>query len=176
MSGGSDRLRTVCISGLGSGFMPFASGTWGSLFSIIVFTPVWLALRACNSPRAIVELLLVAGIVVFSWLSVRWGGWAIARFGRSDPKQFTLDEFAGQWVALLLLPVALQADLRSVVYVVAGQFVLFRVFDVLKPAPARQAEHLPAGWGILTDDLFAGLYANIAGQLLWYLTPLARHL
>ncbi len=57
--------------------------------------------------------------------------------------------------------------------VLVGQFLLFRVFDVVKPPPARQAEALPAGWGILTDDLIAGVYANLVGQVIWRVTPLA---
>jgi phosphatidylglycerophosphatase A len=176
LSGGSDRLRTACITVLGAGFAPFASGTWGSAFAIVLFAPIWLGARALAAPQFLVELALVAGIVVASWLSVRWGGWAIARFGSSDPKQFTLDEFAGQWVALLLLPIGLHADVWSALCLAASQFFFFRLFDVIKPPPARQAESLPAGWGILTDDLFAGLYANLVGQLLWRLTPLAAWL
>jgi phosphatidylglycerophosphatase A len=170
----SDTLRTACITVLGSGFLPIASGTWGSLVAVLLFVPLWLAFAGAERPM--LELALVAGVVLASVLSVRWGGWAIARFGRSDPKQFVLDEFAGQWVALLALPLAAGCDLRSWLFVVGGQFFFFRLFDVLKPPPARQAEALPAGWGILTDDLVAGLYANLAGQALWRLTSLAAAL
>jgi phosphatidylglycerophosphatase A len=168
-----DALKVACITVLGSGFAPLASGTWGSLFSIFLYVPIWFAAGLTPWPRVVGTGLTVAGIVLASWLSVRWGGWAIARFGRSDPKQFVLDEFAGQWVALLLLPLAAHTDLWSWLCLVGGQFFLFRAFDVVKPPPARQAERLPAGWGILTDDLFAGAYANIVGQLIWRLTPAA---
>lgn len=173
MSAGSDRLRAACITVLGTGFGPLAPGTWGSLAALILLAAVWLLAAALGAPRFLPEAVIVAGILVSSWLSVRWGGWAIARFGRSDPKQFVLDEFAGQWVALLALPIGLGADAWATMWVLGGQFVLFRIFDVIKPPPARQAEHLPAGWGILADDLVAGLYANIVGQLAWRLTPLA---
>ena len=87
-----------------------------------------------------------------------------------------LDEFAGQWFALLALPVGLDAGLRAVACVVGGQFVLFRVLDIVKPPPAFGLQRLPAGWGILVDDLAAGAYANLVGQLLWRLTPLAAWL
>jgi phosphatidylglycerophosphatase A len=109
-------------------------------------------------------------------VSVAWGEWAVEYFRDNDPKQFVLDEFAGQWVALLVLPASLTAETWAFVLVAGGQFVLFRIFDIIKPPPARQAERLPAGWGILTDDLFAGLYANLVGQLLWRATPLASWL
>jgi phosphatidylglycerophosphatase A len=123
-----------------------------------------------------VELVLIAGVVVSSWLSVRWGPWAIAHFGDEDPHPFVLDEFAGQWVALLILPIGYHASGWAVACTAGLAFLLFRVFDVIKPPPARQAEHLPAGWGILTDDLVAGLYANLVGQLVWRLTPLGTWL
>jgi len=169
-------LKAACITVLGSGYAPFASGTWGSLFSIILFGPVWLGAALGWFPRIGLEFVTLVGIVIASWLSVIWGPWAIERFGRKDPKQFTLDEFAGQWLSLLLLPVGLGAGWWALGLVVGGQFFFFRLFDVLKPPPARQAESLPAGWGVLVDDLFAGVYANIAGQLLWRLTPLAAYL
>jgi phosphatidylglycerophosphatase A len=173
LSSSGERLKTLCITVLGSGFMPIAPGTWGSAVAIALFAPVWLIAPWTMLPRTFVTAALVAGIVVASWLSIRWGGWAIARFGSADPHPFVLDEFAGQWVALLALPLWPGAGMRSVAVILAGQFFLFRVFDVIKPPPARQAERLPAGYGILIDDLFAGLYANLVGQLLWRLTPLA---
>jgi phosphatidylglycerophosphatase A len=162
-------LKTACITVLGSGFAPFASGTWGSLTAVLLFVPFWLAGHFGLLPRGMVETALAAGVLVASWLSVHWGDWAIARFGRKDPKEFVLDEFAGQWVALVAMPLALDAGAAPVAAVLFGQFFLFRVFDVWKPPPARQLERLPGGLGILLDDLFAGLYANIVGQLFWWL-------
>lgn len=173
MSGGGERLRLACITGLGSGLLPLVPGTWGSVVAVLLVVPVWYAAAALGAPRWTVDLFLVAGILLASHLAVRWGPWAVARWGRADPKAFTLDEVAGQWVALLLAPVNLDAGLWTLTYIVGGQFVLFRVFDILKPPPARGAEMLPAGWGILVDDLVAGVYANVAGQLLWAVTPLA---
>ncbi len=131
---------------------------------------------AVLDPQGKVIRHLVAGVLGSSWFSVRLGGWAIARFGRSDPRPFVLDEFAGQWTALLALPVSYHAGGGSVAWVAGVSFLLFRVFDVLKPPPARQAESLPAGWGILIDDLVAGLYANLVGQVLWRLPPVTAWL
>jgi phosphatidylglycerophosphatase A len=164
------------VTVLGSGYLPLAPGTWGSLVAVLAFAVIWWLVAAAGLPRAVVEGILVAGVVSSSWFSVRFGGWAIARFGRSDPKPFVLDEFAGQWVALIGLPVAYGAGGWMVACVAGAAFFLFRVFDVIKPPPARQAERLPAGWGILLDDLFAGLYANVLGQVVWRLTPLAAWL
>lgn len=171
-----DAVKTACITVLGSGFMPLASGSWGSLVAVLLFAPIWWLVALTSTPRGILEIALVVGVVVSSWLSIRWGEWAIARFKRKDPKQFVLDEFAGQWVALLVMPIALDADLWSWCWIVGGQLFWFRLFDVLKPPPARQLERLHAGWGILIDDLFAGAYANIVGQIIWRLTPAASML
>lgn len=171
----TERLRSTCITVFGTGHIPIASGTWGSAASCVPALIVWLLL-ALGGPRWIFEAFLVFGILKASVLSVRWGRWAIEKFGRKDPKQFVLDEFAGQYVALLLLPISLSADFWSVTCVFGVHFILFRIMDIIKPPPARQLERLPDGWGVLVDDLFAGAYANILGQLLWYFTPLATWL
>ncbi len=175
MSRGGELLKTACITVLGSGFAPFASGSWGSLTALLLFLPIWSG-AAVSGSRPGLEVATLIGILLACWLSVLWGPWAIHRFGRKDPKQFVLDEFAGQWVALLALPMGMGVDAWSAFCVLAGQLFWFRLFDVIKPPPARQMERLPAGWGILVDDLFAGAYANIVGQLAWRLTPLATWL
>ena len=89
--------------------------------------------------------------------------WAEREFGRRDPQPFVMDEVAGQWVALLALP----PSGISPIWFAAGGWFLFRVFDVLKPFPIRKLERLPAGWGIVTDDLMAGVYACVALQVLF---------
>lgn len=166
-----DWLKTACITVLGSGFAPYASGSWGSLTSILIYALLARVLREFNVAALGLELFTVAGILGACVLSVRWGSWAIERFKSKDPKPFVLDEFAGQWVSLLLMPAA--ATPLGFLYFLFGQLFLFRVMDVLKPPPARQLERLPAGWGVLCDDLMAGIYANLLGQALWRLTPLA---
>lgn len=132
-------------------------------------------LRAGAAPLIVdaVVLLAVAGACV---AAVAWGRWAIERFARKDPKPFVLDEFAGQCLALLALPPLADDSGAGLASVLVGQFLLFRFFDILKPPPARQLERLPEGWGILCDDLMAGVYANVLGQVLWRLTPLAAAL
>jgi len=157
---------------LGTGFAPIASGTWGSLVAVLLFAALWYAAVAAGLPRAALEAAAAAGVLLFSALCVAWGPWALATYG-PDPGQFTLDEFAGQWVALLALPVAWSASWPAFCAVCLSQFLLFRIFDIVKPAPARQLERWPAGWGVLCDDLCAGLYANLAGQLAWRAAPLA---
>jgi len=169
----ADGVKTACVTVLGSGFGPLVPGTWGSLVATVLFALWWLVANELGLHRLVIEAIIVAGICDACTLSVLWGGWAIECFRSRDPKPFVLDEFAGQWIALLMIPVTPAAGLRAFVAVVAGQFVLFRVLDTVKPPPARQMERLRAGWGILLDDVIAGAYANIIGQLAWRLTPLA---
>lgn len=81
----------------------------------------------------------------------------------ADPSIVVIDEIVGIWIALLLLPKTVVA------YAVA--FLLFRLFDVLKPQPARALERLPGGWGIMLDDVVAGVYANLGAQGMLWLLP-----
>jgi len=171
-----DIARAACVTVLGSGYLRPAPATWGSVVAVLIFAGLWWAGAGLLRNRAVVEIVVAVGVLAASALSVRWGPWAIERFGGSDPRNFVLDEFAGQWLALLALPVACTASASAVAYVLAGQFLLFRVFDIVKPPPAYDLQKLPAGWGILLDDLFAGAYANIVGQLVWRLSPLASWL
>ncbi len=167
-------LKEACITVLGSGYLPLAPGSWGSLAAALVYAAVWGLIIAVGPAWPAIDLICLTGAATASAGAIAWGNWAVARFGSGDPKPFVLDEFAGQWVALLVLPAP--AGWLPAAVVIGGQFVLFRVFDVLKPPPARGLERLPAGWGILLDDLVAGAYANALGQLLWRATPLAAWL
>jgi len=176
-STGGDTVKVACITVLGSGYLPLAPGSWGALVAVLIFAGLWWGAVALKAPPWVIdEVIAPAGILVASWLSVRWGEWAIQRYGGKDPKPFVLDEFAGQWVALLWLPPLASAGLREFCWVVGGQFVLFRILDVIKPPPARQMERWPAGWGVLCDDLMSGFYATVIGQLIWRLSPLAEWL
>lgn len=166
--------RLAFITVLGSGYIPVAPATWSSALSILLFLPLWLITAPQN--RWLLELSILTAVIFTSILSIHWGSWAVRHFNRRDPRPFTLDEFAGQWLALLLLPIDLNAPWQSLLTVLFVQFLLFRAFDISKLPPGRQLERLPDGLGILADDLCAGVYANLAGQILWRLTPLATWL
>lgn len=170
------RVRVACITVLGSGFIRPANATWGSLLSCLLFSILFAAVRALGLPRFTLDAIALAAIGAACVAAVAWGEWAIVRFGSKDPRPFVLDEFAGQWIALLILPDLAWGDPWTFGYLLLGQFILFRIFDVTKLPPARQLERLPAGWGILCDDLMAGIYTNLAGRFLWLYTPLAHYL
>lgn len=158
----STLLRTALVTTCGLGFLRPAPGTWGSLPPpAIVF-----ALALLDAPPIARDAALIALIIIFSAACLALGPWSERRFGRKDPSNVVADETAGQSVALLLLPAsALDSPLRAMLTLGAG-FLLFRAFDIWKPPPARGLQRLPAGQGILIDDLLAGLYAALILQLL----------
>ena len=133
------------------GRVPGAPGTAASLV-VAVLAGLWL-----DHPAA--PWLLGAMAIVLLAAGVRVGNRALEDFGDKDPKQFVLDEAVGQAVACLgCLPVW-QASWNPWINIAAA-FVLFRLLDIVKPPPIRQAERLPGGWGIMADDLIAGIVAG----------------
>jgi phosphatidylglycerophosphatase A len=136
------------------GYFPIAPGTVGSAAGLIVYLLVWWT----RSP--IVEVALMA--VTFAV-----GTWAATLaerfFGDTDPGPVVIDEVLGMLVTLAFIPAGWSAALAG--------FVLFRVFDVIKPFPADRFEKLHGGLGIMADDAMAGVYANLALRLLIWLLP-----
>jgi phosphatidylglycerophosphatase A len=139
----------------GSGLLKPAPGTWGSLAA----TLLWAALAmGAHAPSATVLIALIAGILLSIALGVPAATIAARESGRKDPGFVVVDEVAGQWIALLGSPADWKHGLIAL--------VLFRLFDITKPWPARQLEALPEGWGIVFDDVAAGLYALGVAALL----------
>lgn len=135
------------------GIAPKAPGTVGSAASVLIaplfFMPLSLEWRAT---------LLAVLFVLGSLAATR----AEQILGKKDPGEIVVDELFGQW--LTFLPFAT----LHIGWLVSG-FVLFRIFDILKPYPVRNAEHwLPAGWGVMIDDGIAGAYAMLCLGLLRY--------
>ena len=135
----------------GVGYFPVAPGTAGSAVGIVLVAALG---RADVAPVGSWVLLAAAALSIF-FVGVWAGGRAEKFFGRTDPGHVVIDEVAGQLITFLARPDA------SWKWLLAG-FVLFRFFDVVKPFPARRAERLPGGWGIMTDDVLAGLYGMAA--------------
>ncbi len=137
-----------------TGFFPIAPGTVGSAVGLAIFaalrfwTPWW-------TEGVAVLLSLLAGV---------WSAGVVERgLQRTDPGPVVIDEVLGMLLTLLLLPV-------SVAGAIVG-FVVFRIFDVIKPFPANRAEKLPGGWGIMLDDAISGLYAHVVLRVLTFVVP-----
>lgn len=160
-------IRGGLVTAGGLGLMPIAPGTWGSL------PPVALAfgMAALAVPVWMMDVSLILLAVAFSIACVRFGEYAEQRFGRKDPSQVVADEVAGQSLALLMLPwrqPTTSADWMWNIGLAMMAFAFFRIFDVTKVPPASQAQRLRGGWGILVDDLIAGIYALIATHMTAY--------
>lgn len=128
---------------LGAGLAPVAPGTFGSAAALLV--PLLLPAEAYPW---VLPALLVAALLVGAPLAQRFE----AAAGAEDPQSFVLDEAAGLWLACL------RPDKPGWAVLVLC-FLLFRLFDIWKPWPARQLEALPGGRGVMADDLAAGAYA-----------------
>jgi phosphatidylglycerophosphatase A len=139
------------VGGLGDR-LPAPGTTVGSLAALLAF-----AALARGAPGATIPAALAA-LAVLAPLSVWACGAEATRRGEEDPGAIVLDEVAGQWAALALLVAGLGRPPRPLEAV--GAYVLFRIFDVTKPWPIRRLERLPGGWGIVADDLAAGLVAG----------------
>ena len=127
---------------LGLGYAPFAPGTFGSAAGLLL----WAALPQSAAAQSAAIVLIVAGGV---WSA----GVAERHFRGTDPAPVVIDEVMGMLVTLFLIPVGWPGA-------VAG-FVIFRVFDVVKPPPANRLERLHGGTGIMADDFMAAVYANL---------------
>jgi phosphatidylglycerophosphatase A len=153
-----NKLRKFLTTGLALGYAPVAPGTFGSAGAAGVYA---LAVFALPTPSCVFGVMTLVAIF-FSVVCVKLGPFTEKAFGKKDPSQCTADEWAGQAVTMLGLPIA--AGGMWITCLVG--FGMFRLFDITKPPPVRQLEKLPQGWGVLVDDLAAGVYANIAAQLI----------
>jgi phosphatidylglycerophosphatase A len=132
----------------GAGMGKPGPGTWGSVAAVLLWA---LAAWSLHLSGHGLLLALGIGIALSIILGVPAATIAERESGRHDPGLVVIDEVAGQWIALLGSP----ADWRHGLIAL----VLFRIFDITKPFPVRRLERLPGGWGIVFDDVGAGLYA-----------------
>jgi len=159
-------IKKLILSCFGLGFLPVAPGTWGSLLALAVF----LAIRYFW-PVAIISIVLLWIMTVLSSVfCLLFAGEAERREDKKDPGWIVIDEFAGQSVALLSVAVTS----GKVLFVAVAGFVLFRIFDILKPPPIREIQLLKGGFGILADDLVAGVMAGVVICIISFLVTFAQ--
>jgi phosphatidylglycerophosphatase A len=124
-----------------------------------------VAMVLAGVPVLVYSGVLVAVLVAFSAACVRYGPEAEAHFGKKDPGSICADETAGQCLPLLLLPASSLATPTSMGLTLGVAFVSFRIADILKLPPANGLQRQPAGWGVLLDDLVAGVQAMLVVQV-----------
>jgi phosphatidylglycerophosphatase A len=144
-------LEKVIATGLGIGYLPKGGGTVASVaccLCLYLLNPPGGALPVLPA-LLVTACLLVLGTVTAGKVERHWG---------KDNYRVVIDEVAGMWISLLLIPVTMPRLLVGL--------VLFRLFDIYKPFFIRRAEKLPGGMGEMMDDVLAGLYANVILQVL----------
>lgn len=148
------RAALMLASAGPTGHVPVAPGTAGSAVGVAL----WLLVRAAEAPgleAAVIAVVLAAGV---------WSATVTEQhYGREDPGVVVIDEVAGMLITCFLLPLGILG--------IVAAFLAFRLFDIVKPYPAGVAERLPRGWGIMADDVVAGLYAYATIRLLIWLAP-----
>ena len=136
------------------GYFPFAPGTVGSAAGLVVYLLVWW------THSAVVEV----GLIVALFVAGVWAGTTAERyFGGIDPGPIVIDEVVGMLITLAFIPVGWSGALAG--------FVLFRIFDVIKPFPAGRLESLHGGLGVMADDAMAAVYANVSLRVVMWLLP-----
>lgn len=137
----------VLATFFGAGRLKPGPGTWGSLAAAAIW---YFGLRATHLSSWVAAAVTLAGVLVVTIIGIPAASIVERECGREDPGFVVIDEVAGQWLVLAAAPLQMG-------HAVVG-FLLFRVFDIVKPPPARQLERLHGGTGIMLDDLAAGVY------------------
>lgn len=147
LRGGLEWYYRLLGTVLFAGYFPFASGTVGSAVALALY---WVLPFTENGTITISFALagLLLGIPAATFLEQKHG---------DDPSLVVFDEAVGMWLALVFLP--------KIWWVALGAFLLFRIFDIFKPQPARYFDNMRGGGGIMMDDAVAGVYANIVMQV-----------
>lgn len=145
------KIHEILSSFFGIGYIKKGGGTAAAIATAII----WFV--AVAEP----DSLIVLGVTLLVTLYGVWAGNEVERNWGKDSSKVVLDEVAGMLVALLFIPV-------SVVNILIA-LVLFRFFDILKPLMIRRLEKLPGGWGVMGDDVLAGIYSNLVLQLFLFL-------
>ena len=124
------------------GKLPLAPGTWASIFAVLCWYYLFQSVNHFVLPAISIFLFLIGGIASDT---------IVKHSKEHDPSRIVIDEWVGQWVALSMMPINIRTGVVA--------FVAFRIFDIIKPGPVSKMEKIPGGWGIMADDVMAGIMA-----------------
>ena len=124
------------------GKLPLAPGTWASIFAVLCWYFLFQSVNHFVLPAISIFLFLIGGIASDT---------IVKHSKEHDPSRIVIDEWVGQWVALSMMPINIRTGVVA--------FIAFRIFDIIKPGPVRKMENIPGGWGIMSDDVMAGIMA-----------------
>jgi phosphatidylglycerophosphatase A len=145
------KLHKIIATFFGIGYI----GKGGGTLAAVALCIMWLVI-----PERFLTPYLQVSLTLLVCLLGVWSGNAVDAFWGKDSSKVVIDEVAGMMVSLLFIPIVLK-------YVLAG-LVLFRIFDIAKPLFIKRMEALPKGWGVMGDDVVAGVYANLLLQVILY--------
>lgn len=146
------RFHKITASVSGIGYLK-GGGTYAALLTAVA----WYCMQHDSSaPHVLLQLIVT---VMITALGI-WNGNIVEKDWGKDSSRVVIDEVAGMCIALVAIPV-------TIPYMIAG-LGLFRFFDIAKPLYIRRMEKLPGGWGVMADDILAGVYANILLQIMVY--------
>jgi phosphatidylglycerophosphatase A len=159
---------SIALSTFGVGFIPLAPGTWGSAVGVLIFLFIrqleinfFADYLLTEQSRAFVyalnAILLLAFCLLGIWASTR----ATEILREKDPQKVVVDEVMGQLIVFFFVPLMISWKL------ILTAFLLFRLFDILKPYPIRTLEILPKGLGVCADDIVAGIYGGICLAIIY---------
>jgi len=137
-------------SGFYTGYIPLTSGTFGSLAALLIY---WI-------PGFENPYIIIPAIILFASYGIYVGNKFDKVYGK-DPAECTVDEMVGQWITLLFLPKTILITILA--------FLTWRLFDIIKPYPARKLEKLTGGTGIMADDVVASIYSLIFVHLILFI-------
>lgn len=152
------KIKIFFATGFLTGYFPVASGTIASFVALLLF----LFIPHFSAPK-----ILIPVTILFTFLGIYASDFAEKIYG-FDPPEVVIDEFVGMWLTMFFIPPSF--------FLSAIGFILFRVFDIVKPFPVRQSQSLKGGWGIMIDDLIAGFYSLVILHLLMLIFPEVKNL
>lgn len=146
-------LAKILATGFGAGFSPVAPGTAGSLLAAGLY---WLFPDSSRGWEHAAPLLVATVLGFFVGV---WASRETEKAYGEDAGRIVIDEVVGMWVVMLWVP-------KTWKLLLVG-FLLCRFFDIVKPFPAARSQRVGGGWGVMLDDLFAGIYGNLVLQVVW---------
>lgn len=151
-----NRILLLIATFFNLGRMPLAPGTWTSMVTMLTFYFI--------NPYLESFWAKIVSLVIIFLVGIPASGYAERHFKKKDPGQCVIDEVAGQLVCLIFIPYSFSFYLAA--------FFIFRFFDIIKPFPIRLIEKIPRGFGIMADDIIAGLYTVSLIKLFVILKPI----
>ncbi|MGH9833824.1 MAG: phosphatidylglycerophosphatase A family protein [Blastocatellia bacterium] len=162
----ADLVAVAVATGLGAGFIPFSPGTFGSIVGLLI---AYGLISAFGSDALLLQNVIIAAGVVLAAIGIWSGERAEKVFDREDAGQIVIDEVCGQVISFaFIVPYLAKLGPAWRWWMIVG-FVLFRAFDIFKPYPIGKLQDLSGGFGVMMDDVLAGIYAAVVlSLLLWF--------